>query len=167
MRISRSRQFRINLSVPCKEWTGHRNKKSGHGQRWDKVQRCVRGAHVMAWEEAHGRPVPPGKLVRHACDNPPCIEPRHLQLGTHKDNRADLVDRHPERVVPPPRRYNEQHGRHKLTDEQVRAIRAAYTGVRGQKAALAREYGVSATWIGQLLDGRWRHANLEIPAVPN
>lgn len=161
MRISRTRHFKVNLTIPCDEWTGYCSKHTGHGQRWDPVLRKVRGAHVMAWEKAHGRSVPAGLVVRHACDNPPCLEPRHLEVGTHKDNHNDLMQRHPERYQAPPSIVGERHPRAKLTDRQVAVIRETYTGMRGQKAALAREYGVSKTWIAQLLGGRWRHADLE------
>jgi hypothetical protein len=143
VRISRT-------DAPCLPWTGFCSKKTGHGQQWDPAQKKVRGAHVMAWEEANGMPVPDGMLVRHTCDNPPCRESTHLLLGTHADNFADMMARHPERHYVP-RLTNEAHGRHKLTDEQVAQIRAAYTGVRGQKAELARMYGVSKTWVTALL----------------
>lgn len=149
MNFSNSRRLKVNL--PCKLWTGHCNTVSGHGQRWDAVLRKVRGAHVMAWEEVNG-PVSPGMLVRHTCDNPPCIEPTHLVIGTHRDNRNDMLERHPERYSPPPRHAGERHPQAKLTDQQVAELRAKYTGQRGQRAALAREYGITKTRVGQLLD---------------
>jgi hypothetical protein len=112
----------------------------------------------MAWEEAHGQPVPAGMLVRHHCDNPPCIESSHLVIGTHRDNRNDMLERHPERYSPPPRHVGERHPMAKLTDEQVAELRSKYTGERGQRAALAREYGITKTRVGQLLDRGCRQA---------
>lgn len=51
------------------------------------------GAHVMAYVTEHG-PVPPGMVVRHfVCDNPPCVNPEHLRLGTVGDNNRDMVAR--------------------------------------------------------------------------
>ena len=50
-------------------------------------------AHRVAWEQANGQPIPPGMVVRHACDNPPCVNPLHLQLGTHADNVRDTHER--------------------------------------------------------------------------
>lgn len=155
MKVSVTKSFKVN-DVPCREWHGHRNGVSGHGQRWDASQQKVRGAHVMAWEEANGRSVEPGEIVRHRCDNPPCIEETHLVIGTFKDNRDDLVERHPERVVLPPRLCGEDHPNHKLTDLQVRELRASFTGARGEKASLARAYGISKTQVTNILRKRQR-----------
>lgn len=49
-----------------------------------------RGAHRLAWELTNG-PVPDGKYVLHHCDNPPCINPEHLWVGTQKDNMLDCA----------------------------------------------------------------------------
>ena len=65
----------------CIEWTGARssNGYGRHGKRY---------AHRMAWEQAHG-PIPDGLVVRHSCDNPPCVNVEHLLLGTQADNVED------------------------------------------------------------------------------
>ncbi len=71
----------------CWLWTGHRD-KDGYGRvrwHWREV-----GAHVAMWECEHGL-VPAGMCVLHSCDNPPCVRPDHLWLGTQGDN---VQDRH-------------------------------------------------------------------------
>ena len=49
-------------------------------------------AHRLMWELING-PIPDGMFVLHSCDNPPCVNPLHLRVGTHVDNMADVRDR--------------------------------------------------------------------------
>jgi hypothetical protein len=69
----------------CLEWTGSVS-NTGYG-----VYRA-RGAHVVAYE-LWFEPVPPGKVVMHSCDNPLCLAPRHLTVGTHAQNMADKCNK--------------------------------------------------------------------------
>lgn len=50
-------------------------------------------AHRMAYELHHGVTLQPAECVLHSCDNPPCVNPAHLRIGTRKDNRADFDER--------------------------------------------------------------------------
>lgn len=58
---------------------------------------CIRGektyAHRAAYEYANGQGSAEGLVVRHTCDNPPCVNPNHLLVGTHRDNAADMIQR--------------------------------------------------------------------------
>lgn len=85
----------MNLESPCIETTGTR-RPDGYGVTQvtiGKGSRVVIYAHRLAFERAWGIPIPPGMVVRHTCDNPPCVNPLHLQLGTHADNNRDQVER--------------------------------------------------------------------------
>ena len=55
--------------------------------------RMYRRMHRVAWEAHNAEPIPEGMIVRHTCDNPACINPEHLVLGTHKQNTADMIER--------------------------------------------------------------------------
>jgi hypothetical protein len=69
----------------CWVWKGRRN---SHGYGLYNHQRV----HRLMYEQKVG-PIPDDLMIRHACDNPPCINPDHLLLGTMADNMGDMVER--------------------------------------------------------------------------
>lgn len=102
-------------------------------------------AHRLSWELHYGS-IPEGMCVLHKCDNPPCVNPSHLFLGTQTDNMQDMIRK---------RRHVGGNYR-KLTDDQVRAIRRRWAEGNVTRVALALEYGVTRGHIHNLLDGRTR-----------
>jgi hypothetical protein len=70
----------------CWEWTGARTSPGWHG-RMMVNRRCITASRI-SWEMAYG-PIPPGLYVLHACDNPGCVNPKHLMLGTIQANMVD------------------------------------------------------------------------------
>lgn len=88
-----------------------------------------------------------GKVVRHTCDNPACINPEHLILGTQADNIAD-------RQAKGRQAKGESHASNKLKEADVLAIRAARANIK----ALATQYGVTPQTIGAILNRvTWKH----------
>lgn len=152
-------QFAIRVAEtlgPCQEWTGSRLPK-GYGRTKDR-----RYAHRVAFEDAYG-PIAPGLLVLHRCDNPPCVRPSHLFLGTAADNTADMMAKgrngtraRPERIA-----RGELCHTAKLTVEDVRTIRTVYSPGRHSatnSARLAGVYGVDKGTICRLVRGQsWAH----------
>lgn len=130
----------------CWEWDGLKDAR-GYGRVWDGSRAA--GAHRLAFE-AWVRPLGDA-LGCHRCDNPPCINPAHLYAGSNAVNMADMVAR---------RRSDNGETRWsvKLSDADVAAIRAAYTGERGQQTRIAEQYGVSQSRISTIVRGKGRVA---------
>lgn len=99
--------------------------------------------------------IAPGALVvRHSCDNPPCVNPAHLSVGTKADNSADMVARGRS-----PR--GSRSGASKLTERQVAEIRARHATGELHRV-LAADYGVTRPTITDIVNGKtWRHVTGE------
>lgn len=126
----------------------------------------TRRAHQVAWELVKG-PIPSGKCVLHTCDNPACVNVRHLYLGTKKDNALDREVRgrgnHPTglrhgRHTHPGQTSGSKNGRAKLTERSVRALLRRHFSGGESRASLARNYGLSKTTVGHIVSGKlWPH----------
>lgn len=77
------------MKSDCQEWDGYRS-AAGYGRV--QVDHKEWLAHRLVWTQANG-PIPEGLVVRHRCDNPPCVNLEHLELGTQKENGQDMVER--------------------------------------------------------------------------
>ena len=86
--------------------------------------------------------------VLHACDNPPCVRPDHLFLGTQADNLADMTTKG-RRVQYD--RHGERHPRVKLSQGQVDEIRVLYAAGGVSQEALGRRFGVGQTQISRIV----------------
>jgi hypothetical protein len=133
----------------CWEWTAYR-KPGGYGQ-FTVRKGVFYNAHAVSYALTHG-PIPPGMSICHRCDNPPCVNPDHLFLGTQYDNAIDMFAKG--RAT---RSRGTDRANARLTDETVRQIRSAglYWGLIRD---LSEEYGVSTTTIrGIRTRKKWRH----------
>lgn len=119
-------------------------------------------AHRRSYEAAYG-PIPPGLFVCHTCDNPPCVNPAHLWLGTNADNQRDAMakGRNGERTHPERKARGERCHTARLSAADVAAIRLRYRPGRGSPdntSSIAREYGMGRSAIWSLIKGlSWAH----------
>ncbi len=146
----------------CWTWVAETNDE-GYGKFYWDAEEPKTLAHRASWRLFRG-PIPQGLHVLHHCDNPPCVRPDHLFLGTPKDNSVDCVNK--DRLITPRRlartAKGERHGMAKLTAPEVEEIRRRYAaGGVGQKR-LAAEFGVSQRLIGKIVNGElWRHQGVQ------
>lgn len=98
-------------------------------------------------------PIDAGMFVCHRCDNPICVRPEHLFLGTPGDNTRDRDQKG--RMA---RQKGESHGRHILTEEQVLEIRRRWTAGERPQGALAKAFGVCRPLISMIVNRKnWTH----------
>ncbi|MFA5943197.1 MAG: HNH endonuclease signature motif containing protein [Candidatus Thermoplasmatota archaeon] len=132
-----------------------------------KVGKKTVKVHRLSWELANG-PIPPGLNALHHCDNPPCVNPAHLFLGTQAENVRDMEAKgrayHPcgarngRFTKPGSNPRGERNGQSKLTEIGVREIRDS-VAIRGEsRVAVALRFGVSAGLVGQIVRrSAWHH----------
>lgn len=135
------------LATPCVVGSGWRTPKGYLIVDRGRLGRIF--AHRLAWEECFGS-IPPDMQVCHRCDNPPCVNPDHLFLGTNADNVAD-------RVAKGRTRKGEGHPNTRLTDADVAEVKARLA--RGESVrVVASVYGVSSSTVSDIKRGvSWRH----------
>ena len=129
-----------NMTDNCIEWTKSKD-RDGYGLHWNGTK-MVR-AHRVAYEEYYGS-FDSELSVCHICDNPSCVNPKHLFLGTQQDNMNDRKQKN---------RYSSYHSKHKINhiianDIRKREHRAKY---------YAKKYNISPDTVYGIWQNRnWR-----------
>ena len=133
---------KVNKTETCWLWTASKHPK-GYGHFGGPQLR----AHRMSWVIHHGS-IPEGLQVLHKCDNPSCVNPKHLFLGTNLDNMRDCAKKG--------RRINRgtKNPRAKITEDDVRSIRAD----ERRQVDIAKQYGLAQTTVSDIkLKNLWPH----------
>lgn len=133
---------KVDQSGDCWTWSASKM-KNGYG-RFGVSKGVIRFAHRVSHELFIG-PIPSGSFVLHRCDNPSCVNPAHLFLGTHADNMIDMK-----------RKGRSLRGARnpacKFSDDLAASVRAA----QGTVASIAAKFGVSRSHAHQLRTGTRR-----------
>lgn len=138
----------------CREWF---RGKSNYGYGITQWNGKLQGAHRLAYMAYKGE-IPKGMYVCHSCDNPSCINPDHLFLGTPLANMRDMVRKGRSRG---PQGVN--HPKAKLTEHQAMLAKACPTKF-GSASALSRLFGVNRHVISNIKAGRiWKHLTQPTP----
>lgn len=141
---------------PCWQWTAGVMKSGGYGQFNinHKMWRTHRLSHILK----HG-PIADGMNVLHKCDNPRCVRPDHLFLGSYKDNMDDMTKKGRARHLS----GNESPVAH-LTEATVFQLKVAWATGSFRKAELARMFDTDRSAVGKIIAGQlWK----VVPNPPN
>jgi hypothetical protein len=150
---------KVRRTDSCWIWTGAHT-TGGYGNFYFDGR--VQHAHRASWQLFRG-PISNGLWALHNCpsgDNPACVNPDHLFLGTHDENMMDMSSKGRSGAITHPERFprGSTHHSSKLTESQVIAIRSRYTTGQVTQTALAQEYGVSTVLIGLIVRHKsWKH----------
>lgn len=144
----------------CWEWTGAID-ADGYG----RISGVLHGvshkkAHRVSWVLANGKSIPPGMHVCHSCDNPKCVNPAHLWLGTNAENMHDKFAKG--RHITD-RMRGEARPEAKLTEQQVRTI---LSDARPY-SEIGAEYGVHRQTVSSIKNREsWAHVDVDHIARP-
>lgn len=162
-KIDRDGPFCGKLNSKCWSWKMKLD-KDGYGRFRYKNKK--RGAHRISYMYFYGN-IDDNLLVCHKCNNPSCVNPDHLYLGTASDNKRDEIESgrtskgtrngkytHPEKT---PR--GERAGNSKLTENDVIEIRKTYNAKAGKTIMfLSEKYGVGTSTIWSVISRQtWTH----------
>lgn len=150
-----SERFEKNVfpepNTGCFLWAGNQRKKQGYGGF--RLLGKMELAHRVSYALYKG-PIK-DKHVLHTCDNPHCVNPDHLFIGTHQDNMTDMKNKG--RVVS---HKGSKHYASKLTESQVRDIKLLLSGGVLQKT-IAKLYSVGKWVIQSIASGEtWKHVQI-------
>lgn len=142
---------KVQKTEGCWLWLGCCKPKGRARFRIDAQQPMGYAARV-SWELAYG-PVPPGLHVLHHCDNPGCVRPDHLFLGTQADNVHDM-----ERKGRGRKAQGTAHWAAKLSTEAVADIRQRYAAGGVTQQRLADEHGITQAHVSAIVRGQTRRS---------
>lgn len=138
----------------CWLWTGAVDSKGYGNKKWDG---CFEKAHRVAWMIPN-YVIPDGMYICHSCDTRQCCNPKHLFLGTQKDNIHDMIKKGRQAIGDKVANKGESHPNHKVTDSQVKQIRQRYAAGGISQKELAEEFGLGKSMIGYIVNYKfWKH----------
>ena len=139
----------IKKTPICWIWTGAVNNGYGYFTLTDPRRNML--AHRFSYE-LHVGPIPDGMMVCHECDNPACVRPDHLFLGTSQDNTDDMISKGRQKPVRGEKSWNAR-----LSESDIQAIRRRLASGESQ-VSIAGDYNVHQTHISQINLGKaWKH----------
>ena len=129
----------------CWKWLAYKDKDSYGRIGTDSIHRNI-AAHRVSWILHYGE-IPKNKLVCHKCDNPSCVNPQHLFLGTIQDNNFDKVKKNRQA-------QGEKNGSAKLKKSQIQEIKKIYQTGNFTLKEVGKMFGVTYATISYIVNGK-------------
>lgn len=126
---------RVSKTDSCWLWTGA---KCGRGYGHLRRNKLDKMAHRESWE-IHNGSIPSGMWVLHTCDNPPCVNPTHLFLGSREENISDM--------------YRKGREFRKINLDETENLRAWYSTGDVSQETLAVQFEISQTHVSRIING--------------
>lgn len=124
----------------CWLWLGYKDKQ-GYGKILEVDKKCI-GCHRVSYQKFKG-PIPEGLDILHTCDNPSCVNPDHLKLGSHLENMWDMLSKN---------RFPFQ----KLTISDIHTIRKLYKTGKYTQQQIGDKYKVLQCHISRIVNNNTR-----------
>jgi HNH endonuclease len=141
-------KFKMTDKNKCWEWFGNRN-PSGYGMIGYLATQVL--AHRVSWEVHRGK-IPKGLFVLHRCDNPPCVNPNHLFVGTCKDNAQDMILKGRK-----PDTSGSKNGMSKINEADALKIRRL-SAAGNNFTKIGRRFGLCTTSVSNIVKRKkWSH----------
>lgn len=141
----RVKDYSVETLTGCHEWQKH-VQPAGYGVI--KIHRKSQQAHRASYAVNVG-PIPDGMVVMHKCDNPRCVNPEHLAIGSNSDNVRDMINKGRSRVHG---RFGSQNQRARLHESDIGTIKNRRAGGETYKE-IAADYGVHLATIHSAVKG--------------
>ena len=139
---------KVDKTDDCWNWTGSVD-KDGYGLT--RLNGKLIKAHRLSYSFLNGI-IPEGMCICHHCDNPGCVKPSHLFMGTDADNVHDAISKG---RLPA---HGEKHGNSKLTEDDVHEIRRLYSLGNITQESLGKMWRIGQCQIGCIVNRKsWKH----------
>lgn len=144
------RKIDFKVDNDCFVITSHRLNEWGYAEIM--LQGTTKKIHRHVYEQCFGE-IPKGLVIRHKCDNPSCINPEHLEIGTHQDNVNDMISRNRQAK-------GSKKPKSKLTEKDVVEIK--YLLLEGKtNRSIAKKYRIDESIISEIKHNKaWKHVQI-------
>lgn len=136
---------KVEKTKNCWNWIGKIRSTDGYGVL--SIDSKERRSHRLSWEMMNGK-IPEGHVICHSCDNPKCVRPSHLFLGTQAENLTDMRNKGRNRFS----FKGSKHPHAKFSEREINVIRGIYLTQNITQSEIARRFNTSQQSINRIIN---------------